>query len=130
MRSGLSLSKQAGALEKPRKNPVAFSGLPHSIANVNTHVGYLEAQNLHFLESVVRKGSVFSLLKNLDALELQQLNFCNSLISASAQCLDVVASIQSHAWTSRDSLARRSSQVDRGKSHRHDGEVCSFHSPQ
>lgn len=48
MRSGLSLSKQAGALEKPRKNPVAFSGLPRSIANVNTHVGYLEAQDLHF----------------------------------------------------------------------------------
>jgi hypothetical protein len=61
MRSGLSLSKQAGALEKPRKNPVAFSGLPRSIANVNTHVGYLEAQNLHFLNFVVRESSSFSL---------------------------------------------------------------------
>lgn len=124
MRSGLSLSKQAGALEKPRKNPVAFSGLPRSIANVNTHVGYLEAQNLHFLEPVVRESSIFSLLKNLDALELHQLNFCV------AQCPEVVATIQSHAWTSRDSLAKRSSQVDRGKSHRHDGEVRSFHIPQ
>ena len=48
MRFGLSLSKQAGALEKPRENPVAFSGLPRSIANVNTQVGYLEAQNFNF----------------------------------------------------------------------------------
>jgi hypothetical protein len=85
MRSGLSLSKQAGALEKPRKNPVAFSGLPRSIANVNTHVGYLEAQNLNFLKPVVRGRTIFSLLnfsllKNLDVLEQHQLNFCLSSV--------------------------------------------------